>query len=67
MEDAVWRHGVDVVADDFCVDAVADRLRLAGRDRPVDKERLHELVKLHPQRLFHITMIWFRHKLNDVV
>ena len=67
MEDAVWRHGVDVVADDFCVDAVADRLRLTGRDHPVDKKRLNEVEKPGAQRLLHRTMIRLRHLLNDVV
>ena len=53
LQDPVGAAGVDVVADDFGVDFVLDRVEGAGRDDSIRQERFDRVPTFRAQRVLH--------------
>ena len=53
LQDPIGAAGVDVVADDFGVYLVLDRVESAGRDDSVRQERLDRIPTFGTQRVLH--------------
>ena len=53
LQDPIGAAGIDVIANDFGVYLVLDRVESAGRDDSVRQERLDRIPTLGTQRVLH--------------